>query len=209
MTQVLELHELPIDIRAHFLAMPEFNKAMQITKSASLDTGTPAQVVKTLKTSRIIPREEKVLKAVNTPNFALILAGASPVKKTAPTPATPTSISPAPAKTLPATHNTPKAPIPAKGSPVEYATLQAAIDSALNARRDQEKREAFERGRSAFARLAPARESDAPRGGMGDAWSLRNASGKLVQSVLGGVTRKADQKPVGSSALDVAFGRGR
>ena len=91
----------------------------------------------------------------------------------------------APAKALPAAYNTPKTPIPSRHEPVTYASLQAAIDTAMSAQRDQEKREAFERGRSSFARLTPSKQSDAPRGGMGDAWSLRNASGKLVQAVLG------------------------
>ena len=53
----------------------------------------------------------------------------------------------APAKALPAAYNTPKTPIPSRHEPVTYASLQAAIDTAMSAQRDQEKREAFERGR--------------------------------------------------------------
>lgn len=207
MPQVLELHELPTDIRAHFLAMPGFQQAMKITKSTSVDTGTHATVTKTLKTSRL----QHVKKSA--PSFASILRNSVSRDIGTPAPAIPKTPAPTTTPTdavlahanagagiTRQTHNVPKVPatIPSKGNPVEFKDLQAAIDSALSARRDQEKREAFERGRSAFARLAPARESDAPRGGVGDAWNLRNASGKLVQTVLGVRKSASNTMPAGS-----------
>ena len=209
MPQVLELHELPTDIRAHFLAMPAFQQAMKITKSTSANTATVATVTKTLKTSR----HQHVKKAANLPPFAQILAGSmgrdigtpapaipvAPAPTVKPFPAPTDTPAPSVGKPMPQAFNRPKEPLRAeRGNAVEFKTLQAAIDSALSARRDQEKREAFERGRSSFARLTPSKESDAPRGGMGDAWSLRNASGKLVQAVLG--VRKSDSNtmPAGS-----------
>ena len=69
MPQVLELHELPTDIRAHFLAMPGFQQAMKITKSTSANTTTVATVTKTLKTSR----HQHVKKAAYLPPFAQIV----------------------------------------------------------------------------------------------------------------------------------------
>ena len=156
-------------------------------------------VVRKVNNGSTTLKQSTVRKAA--PSFASILRGSpahkaesaapkaissSPSKPVAPgmsifKPADPS----APAKALPAAYNTPKTPIPSRHEPVTYASLQAAIDTAMSAQRDQEKREAFERGRSSFARLTPSKQSDAPRGGMGDAWSLRNASGKLVQAVLG------------------------
>ena len=220
--QTLTLDQCPASVQAYFLAMPAFQNAMRITKSAT--TGTDkTQVVKTLKTARITPREEKVLKAVNTGGFASILAGSNARNIGTPAPA----IGKTPAPTTTPTEavlaranaggagitrqasNTPKAPIPSKGEPVSFKDLRSAIDSALHERAQREASERFNAGRSAFSRLAPARESDAPRGGVGDAWSLRNFGGKLASAVLNGTARKTDNKPVGSSALDVAFGRGR
>ena len=79
----------------------------------------------------------------------------------------------------------------------------------MSRQRDEAKAEAFNAGRSAFNRITKTQEHHVQGGGSGDAWSLRNLGGKLAASVLNGTTRKADHKPVGSSALDVAFGRGR
>ena len=209
MSQVLELHELPTDIRAHFLAMPGFQQAMRITKSTSADTGTRSQAIKTLKTSR----PQHVKKAANLPGFAQILAGSMGRDIGTPAPAIPKAPAPTTTPTDAVlaranagaginrqTHNVPKVPatIPSKGNPVEFASLRAAIDSALHEQRQREQAESFERGRSSFARLAPARESDAPRGGVGDAWSLRNASGKLVQTVLGVRKSASNTMPAGS-----------
>ncbi len=206
MTQVLTLDQCPPDVRAHFLGMPAFNQAMRITKSTSVDTGTVATVTKTLKTSR--PQHVKK----STPSFASILRGSpahkaesaapkaissSPSKPVAPgmsifKPADPS----APAKALPKANNTPK--VPSKHDPVTFASLQKAIDTAMAEQRQREQAESFEHGRSAFARLTPSKQSDAPRGGMGDAWSLRNASGKLVQAVLGVRKGVSNTLPAGS-----------
>ena len=209
--QILDLHELPTDIRAHFLAMPAFQNAMRVTKSTSMETGTAVTVTKTLKTSR----SQHVKKAANLPGFAQILAGSNARNIGTPAPAIPKTPAPTTTSTdavlarantqsgggagiTRVATNTPKTPIPSRHEPVTYASLQAAIDAAMSRQRDQEKRDAFERGRSSFARLTPSKESDAPRGGMGDAWSLRNASGKLVQAVLGVRKSASNTMPAGS-----------
>ena len=219
-TQTLTLDQCPASVQAYFLAMPAFQNAMRITKSAT--TGTDkTQAVKTLKTSRIIPREEMVLKAANLPGFAQILAGSVGRNIGTPAPAIPKTPAPTTAPTdavlaranaggagiTRQASNTPKTPIPSKGEPVSFQDLRSAIDTALAERHQREQAERFNSGRSAFSRLAPARESDVPRGGVGDAWSLRNLGGRLAASVLNASTRKGDNKLVGSSALDVAFGR--
>ena len=179
-----------------------------------------------LTTLRPVLKGEKIeapVKKAYSPNFAQILGGS--VARDIGTPPPPVKIAPAPVakpisqaprdtaasvgKPLPQAFNAPKTPIPSKGNPVEFKDLQAAIDSALSARRDQEKAAAFNDKRSAFARLAPTKKSDVEGGGSGNAWGLRNIGGKLASAVLNGTTRKGDHKPVGSSALDVAFGRGR
>ena len=220
-TQILELHELPTDIRAYFLALPAFQNAMRVTKSVSMETGSAVTVTKTLKTSRL----QQVKKAANLPSFAQILAGSNARNIGTPAPAIPK----APAPTTTSTDailaranangggagitrvatNTPKVPIPSRHEPVTYASLQAAIDAAMSRQRDEAKAEAFNAGRSAFSRITKTQEHHVQGGGRGDAWSLRNIGGKLVSAVLNGTARKTDGKPVGSSALDVAFGRGR
>ena len=218
-TQILELHELPTDIRAHFLAMPAFQNGMRVTKSTSMETGSAVTVTKTLKTSR----SQHIKKAANLPGFAQILAGSNARNISTPAPVIPK----APAPTTTPTDsvvtranaggagitrvatNTPKVPTPSRHEPVTYASLQAAIDAAMSRQRDEAKAEAFNAGRSAFNRITKTQEHHVQGGGSGDAWSLRNLGGKLAASVLNGTTRKADHKPVGSSALDVAFGRGR
>ena len=213
-TATLELHELPADIRAHFLAMPAFQNAMRVTKSAP--TGMEkTHAVKTLKSG--------IKKGANLPGFAQILGGSVSRDIGTPAPAIPK----APAPTTTSTDavlsranaggaglttrgaNAPKTPIPNKHDPVTYASLQQAVDSAMAAQNIQRQHEAFNEKRSAFSRIAPTKKSDVQSGGSGDAWSLRNFGGKLAASVLNGTTRKADHKPVGASALDVAFGRGR
>ncbi len=172
-----------------------------------IDLANLSPVLKGEKT-RIVPREEKVLKAVNTRSFAQIL-GAS-VSRDIGTPPPPVKIAPAPIAAKPIAsiqdtpvgvgkpitrqaHNVPKQPtaIPSKGNPVEFASLRAAIDSALHEQRQREASERFNSTRSAFSRIHKSTAPDAPSG-TGSAWSLRNASGKLVQSVLGGVSRKAE-----------------
>ena len=181
-----------------------------------IDLANLSPVLKGEKT-RIVPREEKVLKAVNTRSFAQIL-GAS-VSRDIGTPPPPVKIAPAPIAAKPIAsiqdtpvgvgkpaitrqaHNVPKQPtaIPSKGNPVEFASLRAAIDSALHEQRQREESERFNAGRSAFSRIHKSTAPDAPSG-TGSAWSLRNASGKLVQSVLGGVSRKTDAPLPATSA---------
>lgn len=192
---------------------------MRVTKSSPLSTDSPAHVTKSLKTSRV----QHVQKAANLPGFAQILGASvardigtpapaipkTPAPTTAPTDAVLTRANAGGAGITRQASNTPKTPIPSKGEPVSFQDLRSAIDTALAERHQREQAERFNEGRSAFSRLAPARESDAPRGGVGDAWSLRNFGGKLASAVLNGTARKTDNKPVGSSALDVAFGRGR
>ena len=217
-TQILELHELPTDIRGHFLAMPAFQNAMRVTKSTSMETGSAVTVTKTLKTSRL----QNVKKAANLPGFAQILAGSVGRDIGTPAPAIPKASAPTTTSTdavlaranggagiTRQATNTPKTPIPSRHEPVTYASLQAAIDAAMSRQRDEAKAEAFNADRSAFSRIAKTQEHHVQGGGRGDAWSLRNIGGKLASAVLNGTARKTDGKPVGASALDVAFGRGR
>ena len=221
MTQVLTLDQCPESVQAYFLSMPGFQQAMKITKSTSVDTGTVATVTKTLKTSR----HQQVKKAANLPGFAQILAGSMGRDIGTPAPAIPVApaptVKPSPAPTdtpamsvgkpsvLGRASNTPKTPIPSKGESVTLKDLRSAIDTALHERAQREQAERFNAGRSAFSRIAKTQEHYVQGGGRGDAWSLRNIGGKLVSAVLNGTARKTDGKPVGASALDVAFGRGR
>lgn len=167
-------------------------------------------------------KTEAPAKKAYSPNFAQIL-GAS-VARDIGTPPPPVKIAPVQpvqsiAGTIPEStqgggkptrqaFNTPKEPLRAeRGNVVEFKDLQAAINSALSKQRDEEKARAFNESRSAFARLAPTKKSDVQGGGSGNAWGLRNLGGKLAASVLNSATRKGEGQPVGSSALDVAFGR--
>lgn len=198
--QTLTLDQCPPDIRAFFLSDPGYQSAVRVTKSSPLSTDTPAHVTKSLKTSRV----QQVQKAANLPGFAQILAGSVGRDIGTPAPAIPKTPAPTTtptdavlartAQTGLSTRgaNTPKTPIPSKGEPVSFQDLRSAIDTALAERHQREQAERFNSGRSAFSRLAPARESDAPRGGVGDAWSLRNFGGKLASAVLNGTTRKAE-----------------
>ena len=217
--QTLTLDQCPPDIRAFFLSDPGYQSAVRVTKSSPLSTDAPAHVTKSLKTSRV----QHVQKAANLPGFAQILAGS--IARNIGTPAPAIGKTPAPTTTPTDTvlaranaggaglttrgANAPKTPIPSKHDPVTYASLQAAIDTAMAAQYIQRQHEAFNAGRSAFSRIAPTKKSDVQGGGSGDAWSLRQLGGKLASAVLNSTTRKADGGPVGSSALDIAFGRGR
>ena len=220
-TQTLTLDQCPASVQAYFLAMPAFQNAMRITKSAT--TGTDkTQAVKTLKTSRIIPREEMVLKAANTGGFASILSGSVARNIGTPAPAIPKTPAPTTAPTdavlarantglTTRGANTPKEPTStlaaSRGNVVEYKDLQTALNAAMAAQHIQRQHEAFNEKRSAFSRIAPTKKSDVQGGGSGNAFGLRNLGGRLAASVLNGTTRKGEGGPVGSSALDVAFGR--
>lgn len=147
-------------------------------------------------------------KKAYSPNFAQILAGSvsrdigtppppvkvAPAQTAKPFPAPRDTPAPSVGKPLPQAFNAPKTPIPSKGNPVEFKDLQAAIDSALSARRDQEKAAAFNDKRSAFSRLAPTRKSDVEGGGLGSAHALRNLGGKLAASILNSTTRKDETR---------------
>lgn len=191
-----------------------------IVRKVHRNTSTSTQVTKTLKTGH----REPARKAANLPGFAAILAGSvnrnvgdappaipvAPAPTVKPFPAPRYTSAPSVGKPLPQAFNTPKEPLRAeRGNPVEFASLRAAIDSALHEQRQREQSERFNAGRSAFSRIAKTQEHHVQGGGTGDAWSLRQLGGKLASAVLNGTARKTDNKPVGSSALDVAFGRGR
>ena len=171
-----------------------------------IDLASLSPVLKGEKT-RIIPREEKVLKAANTRSFADILAGSvsrdigtppppvkiAPVQPVQSIAGTKPEIPPSVGKPIPQAFNRPKEPLRAeRGNAVEFKDLQAAIDSALSKQRDEAKAEAFNAGRSAFARLAPPKKSDVQGGGSGNAWGLRNLGGKLASAVLNSTTRKGE-----------------
>ena len=216
--QTLTLDQCPPDIRAFFLSDPGYQSAVRVTKSSPLSTDAPAHVTKSLKTSRV----QHVQKAANLPGFAQILAGSVGRDIGTPPPAIPKTPAPTTTPTdvvlaranagagiTRQASNTPKTPIPSKGEPVSFQDLRSAIDTALAERHQREQAERFNAGRSAFSRLAPTKKSDVQGGGSGDAWSLRQLGGKLASAVLNGTTRKGEGKPVGASALDVAFGRGR
>ncbi len=178
-----------------------------------------------LTTLRPVLKGEKIeapVKKAYSPNFAQILGGS--VARDMGTPPPPVKIAPVRhvqpiagptpestqggGKPTRQAHNVPKQPatIPSKGNPVEFASLRAAIDSALHEQRQREQSERFNAGRSAFSRIHKSTAPDAPSG-TGSAWALRNLGGRLAASVLNASTRKGDNKLVGSSALDVAFGR--
>ena len=215
--QSLTLDQCPPDIRAFFLSDPGYQSAVRVTKSSPLSTDTPAHVTKSLKTSRV----QHVQKAANLPGFAQILGASvardigtpapaipkTPAPTTTPTDAVLTRANAGGAGITRQASNTPKTPIPSKGEPVSFQDLRSAIDTALAERHQREQAERFNAGRSAFSRLAPTKKSDVQGGGSGDAWSLRQLGGKLASAVLNSTTRKADGGPVGSSALDIAFGR--
>jgi hypothetical protein len=217
--QTLTLDQCPPDIRAFFLSDPGYQSAVRVTKSSPLSTDTPAHVTKSLKTSRV----QHVQKAANLPGFAAILAGSVGRDIRTPAPAIPKTPAPTTTPTdavlaranaggagiTRQASNTPKAPIPSKGEPVSFQDLRSAIDTALAERHQREQAERFNAGRSAFSHIAPTKKSDVQGGGSGDAWSLRNLGGRLAASVLNSTTRKNEGQPVGSSALDIAFGRGR
>lgn len=147
-------------------------------------------------------------KKAYSPNFAQILAGSvsrdigtppppvkvAPAQTVKPFPAPRDTPAPSVGKPLPQAFNAPKTPIPSKGNPVEFKDLQAAIDSALSKRRDEEKAAAFNEKRSAFSRLAPTRKSDVEGGGLGSAHALRNLGGKLAASILNSTTRKDETR---------------
>ena len=169
-----------------------------------IDLTTLRPVLKGEKT-RIIPVEEKVLKAANTRSFAAIL-GAS-VSRDIGTPPPKATIAPAPVakpisqaprdtpasvgKPLPQAFNTPK--VPSKHDPVTYASLQAAIDTAMGKQRDNAKAEAFNEKRSAFSLIHKSTAPDT-RSGTGNAHALRNLGGRMAAAILGDSARKSETR---------------
>ena len=216
--QTLTLDQCPPDIRAFFLSDPGYQSAVRVTKCSPLSTDAPAHVTKSLKTSRV----QHVQKAANLPGFAQILAGSVGRNIGTPAPAIPKTPAPTTAPTdavlarantglTTRGANTPKEPTStlaaSRGNVVEYKDLQTALNAAMAAQHIQRQHEAFNEKRSAFSRIAPTKKSDVQGGGSGNAFGLRNLGGRLAASVLNGTTRKGEGGPVGSSALDVAFGR--
>ena len=152
------------------------------------------------------------LRDIGTPAPAIQVAPAKPVQSIAGTIPESTHAQASGGKPITQAFNTPKQPastLPAasRDNPMTYASLQAAIDAAMSKQRDEEKARAFNAGRSAFSRIAKTQAHHVQGGGSGNAWGLRNLGGKLAASVLNSATRKGESQPVGSSALDVAFGR--
>lgn len=149
-----------------------------------------------------------VSRDIGTPSPEIQVAPAKPVQSIAGISPESTPAQPSGGKPTRQAFNTPKEPLRAeRGNAVEFKDLQAAIDSAMAAHHIQRQHDAFNDKRSAFNRITPTKESDVQGGGSGDAWSLRNFGGKLAATVLNGTARKGESKPVGSSALDIAFGR--
>ena len=195
--QKMEITELPEDIQQFFFSLPQFREAIKIA-------GEKATVQKSLKAA---PRASEARKGVALP-FASILRGS--MSRDVGTPPPPVQLAPAPTvKPLPApstpapsvgkptrqAFNTPKEPLRAeRGNAVEFKDLQAAIDSALSKQRDEAKAEAFNAGRSAFARLAPTKKSDVQGGGLGSAHALRNLGGRLAASILNSTARKDETR---------------
>ena len=160
-----------------------------------------------LTTLRPVLKGEKIQapakKAANLPGFAQIL-GAS-VGRDVGTPPPPVKIAPAPVakpisqaprhtpasvgKPLPQAFNTPK--LPSKHDPVTYASLQAAIDTAMGKQRDDAKAEAFNEKRSAFARIHKSTAPDT-RSGTGNAHALRSLGGRMAAAILGDNARKSE-----------------
>jgi len=166
-----------------------------------------------LTTLRPVLKGEKIQapakKAANLPGFAQILGASigrdvgtlpppvkiAPVQPVQPIAGTKPETPPSVGKPIPQAFNRPKEPLRAeRGNAVEFKDLQAAIDSALSKQRDEAKAEAFNAGRSAFARLAPTKKSDVQGGGLGSAHALRNLGGRLAASILNGTTRKDEAR---------------
>lgn len=132
---------------------------------------------------------------IGTPPPSVKIAPVQPVQSIAGTIPESTHAQPSGRKPTRQAFNTPKEPLRAeRGNVVEFKDLQAAIDSALSKRREEEKAAAFKDKRSAFSRLAPTRKSDVEGGGLGSAHALRNLGGRLAASILNGTTRKDEAR---------------
>lgn len=167
-----------------------------------------------LTTLRPVLKGEKIQapakKAANLPNFAQILgasvardigtppppvkiAPAQPVQPIAGAKPETTHAQPSGGKPTRQAHNVPKQPLRAeRGNAVEFASLRAAIDSALHEQRQREESERFNAGRSAFSRISKTQEHHVQGGGSGNAHGLRAMGGKLAAAILGGTARKGE-----------------
>lgn len=85
--------------------------------------------------------------------------------------------------------NTPKVPAKPSRDTVTLKELRGEIDNALARRKKEDEQEQFNAKRSAFAQIAPTRQDQVPRGGRGDAWSLRNHGAQLAVQLLGGTDK--------------------
>lgn len=85
--------------------------------------------------------------------------------------------------------NTPKVPAKPSRDTVTLKELRGEIDNALARRKKEDEQEQFNAKRSAFAQIAPTRQDQAPQGGRGDAWSLRNHGAQLAVQLLGGTDK--------------------
>lgn len=134
------------------------------------------------------------LRDIGTPAPAIQVAPAKPVQSIAGTILESTHAQASGGKPITQAFNTPKQPastLPAasRDNPVTYASLQAAIDTALGKQRDEAKAAAFNAGRSAFARIHKSTAPDT-HSGIGNAHALRNLGGRMAAAILGGTARK-------------------
>ena len=132
-----------------------------------------------------------VSRDIGTPAPAIQVAPAKPVQSIAGTNPESTHAPASGGKPTRQAHNVPKVPatIPSKGNPVEFASLRAAIDSALHEQRQREESERFNAGRSAFSRIHKSTAPVTPRG-TGNAHALRAMGGRMAAAILGGTARK-------------------
>ena len=170
--------------------MLDLSKLGHVLKNEQAPTKTPANKAYSPNFAQILGGS--VARDIGTPPPPVKIAPVRPVQPIAG--ATPESTQGGGKPTRQA-FNTPKEPLRAeRGNVVEFKDLQAAIDSALSKRREEEKAAAFNDKRSAFSRLAPTRKSDVEGGGLGSAHALRNLGGRLAASILNGTTRKDEAR---------------
>ena len=173
--------------------MLDLSKLGHVLKSEQAPTKTPANKAYSPNFAQILGAS--VARDIGTPPPPVKIAPVQPVQPIAGTKPESTHAQPSGGKTARQAFNTPKEPLRAeRGNAVEFKDLQAAIDSALSKQRDEAKAEAFNAGRSAFARLAPTKKSDVQGGGLGSAHALRNLGGKLAASILNSSTRKDETR---------------
>ena len=171
--------------------MLDLSKLGHVLKSEQAPTKTPANKAYSPNFAQILGGS--VARDIGTPPPPVKIAPVRPVQPIAG--ATPESTQGGGKPTRQA-HNVPKQPatIPSKGNPVEFASLRAAIDSALHEQRQREQSERFNAGRSAFSRIAKTQEHHVQGGGSGNAHGLRAMGGRLAAAVLNGTTRKDESR---------------